>query len=223
MRRWRIVYFDDQIDLIDCMKDVLADRFNLEGTTDLSQFETHLVTNPDLILIDVHMPVMSGYELYYKIQKSSFYNDCPIMFISGDVSPENELKSHMLGADDFLPRSLELSELSARLVNKIKLHRRNSLKITVENLSLDLELFCIFLNEQRISLTLNELKILGVILRLFPKTFTKEHLIEKIWGDEPIKPGNVNAHLSVLNSKLKDWPYEIKCKKDQILVVKKVY
>lgn len=221
MKRWRVIYFDDQIDQIECLKDVLEDRFNLTGTTDLSKFEEFLETNPDLILLDVHMPGINGYELYYKIQDSSFYNDCPIMFISGDESSENELKSHLLGADDFLSRGLELSELSARLVNKIKLHRRNSLKISVENLTLDLEIFSVLLDGNKVPLTLNEFKILGVILRQFPKVCTKDLIIVKVWGDESIKPGNVNAHLSVLNSKLKNWVYEVKCKKDQILVVKK--
>lgn len=221
MRRWKLVYFDDDQNQIEVLKEVLADRFRLEGTHDLEKFEEYLETNPDLVLIDVHMPVVSGYELYYKIQQSAYYNGCPMMFISGDTSPENELKSHLLGANDFLSRELELSELAARIVNKIKLYKGTSLKFAVDNLSIDLEMFCAYVDDEMVSLTLNELKILSIILRHFPKVYSRDAIISKVWGDELIKPGTVNAHLSVLNSKLKNWTYELKFKKDQVLVVKK--
>lgn len=143
------------------------------------------------------------------------------MFISDDSNPESQIKSYLLGVDDFLLRDLELSELSARLVNKIKLHRRTALKITIGNLSLDLEKFCVFLDGEMVALSLNELRILGVILRSYPKVCTRNNVISKIWGSEPIKPSTINAHMSILNSKLKSWNYELKCKRDQLLVVKK--
>ncbi|HLT22975.1 MAG TPA: response regulator [Bacteriovoracaceae bacterium] len=221
MRRWRIVYFDDNECQIDVLKDTLCDRFNLTGTSDISKYEELLEQNPDLILIDVHMPGIDGFELFELVKKSHHYNDCPIVFISGDISPENQLKSHKLGADDFLTRDLELSELSARLVNKIKLHRRSALKITIDNLSLDLEMFCVYVNEDTISLTLNELKVLGVILRKFPKVCNRATILNQVWGAGPVKPAIVNSHMSVLNSKLRDWTYELKFKKDQVFVVKK--
>lgn len=221
MRRWKLVYFDDDKNQIEVLKEVLSDRFRLEGTHDPDRFEEFIQTNPDLILIDVHMPVVSGYELYCKIQNSPYYNGCPLMFISGDTSPENTLKSHQLGANDFLSRDLELSELGARIANKIKLYRKSALKISIDNLCLDLEMFCAYVDDQMISLTLNEIKILGVILRNFPKVYTRDAIISKIWGEELVKPGTVNAHLSVLNSKLKNWTYELKFKRDEVLVLKK--
>lgn len=218
MTRWKILYFDDDINLIEVLKENLSDRFNVTGTNDIASYERYLDSNPNLILIDVHMPQINGYELYYRIHKSSKYNGCPIMFISGDPSPENLLKSFQLGADDFLARDLELSEMSARLVNKIKHHRRTTLKITVFNLTLDLEMFCVYVNDEMISLTLNELKILGVILRSYPKICSRPILIEKVWGTEPVKPSTVNAHMSSLNSKLREWTHELRSKKDQIMV-----
>jgi len=221
VRRWRIVYFDDNECQIDVLKDTLQDRFNLIGTSVLSNFETYLKQNPDLILIDVHMPEIDGFELYELVKKSNHYNECPIVFISGDISNENQLRSHQLGADDFLTRDLELSELSARLVNKIKLHRRSALRITVDNLSLDLEMFCVYIDDKMISLTLNELKVLGVILRNFPKVCNRATILNQVWGSGPVKPTIVNSHMSTLNAKLRGWTYELKFKKDQVFAVKK--
>ena len=221
--RWRVVYFDDIPDQIECLQDVLVDQFDIRGTHDVLQFEKYLETNPHLILLDVHMPVMNGYELYAKIQNSPYYNGCPILFISGDVSPENQLKSHQLGASDFLTRDLGIDELAARLINKIQLHQRSALKLSIGNLDLDLEMFCVYIDGAMISLTLNELKILGVILRAYPQICTRDSVMEKIWGDDSVKPSTVNTHMSVLNNKLKDWQYELKFKRDHILVVEKDY
>lgn len=221
MRRWKILYFDDDINQIEALKDLLADRFNVSGTDDVSSFERYLDANPDLILIDIHMPLINGYELFYKITQSPMYNGCPMMFISGDPSPENRLKSFQVGADDFLSRDLEISELAARIVNKIKLHRSTTLKITVSNLTLDLEMFCVYINDKMISLTLNELKVLGVILRNYPKACSRGLVMEKVWGAEAIKPSTVNAHMSSLNSKLREWSHELRSKKDQVFVLPK--
>ena len=219
--RWKIVYFDDVPDQIELLQDLLSDRFKIVGTHEVLHFEKYLETNPNLILLDVHMPVISGYELYDRIQNSPVYNGCPILFISGDISPENQLKSHQLGASDFLSRDLGVEEIAARLTNKIHLHQRSALKLTVANLELDLEMFCVHVDGKIVSLTLNELKILGVILRSYPKLCTRDSIIEKIWGDDSVKPSTVNAHMSVLNTKLKDWQYELKFKREHILVVDK--
>lgn len=221
MRRWRVVYFDDDINQVESLRDYLSSRLNISGTNDISSYERYLETNPDLILIDVHMPFVSGFSLYEKIKSSPHYNGCPLMFISGDISPENKLKSFQIGADDFIPRDLEESEFCARLINKIRSFRNTALKMTIDNLTLDLENFTVLVNDKVIAVTLNELKVLGVILRSYPKVCARTSLIKKIWGEEAIKPSTVNAHMSSLNSKLREWSYELKFKRDEILVVLK--
>lgn len=221
MKRWRVVYFDDDINQVESLSDYLSSRLSLTGTNDLASFERYLETNPDLILLDVHMPMMSGFELYEKIKSSPLYNGCPMMFISGDISPENKLKSYQLGAEDFIPRDLEESEFAARIINKIKNFRNSTLKITVANLTLDLEHFTVSVNDKAVPVTLNELKLLGAILRAYPKVCTRSMIIKKIWGEETIKPSTVNAHMSSLNSKLREWSYELKFKRDEIFVALK--
>ena len=217
--KWTLIYFDDQPHNIQCMTDFLSDKFEVVGSTDPTTYAAILNKHqPHAFLLDVHMPVMDGYDLYQKIVEHPGYNGCPIIFISGDLSDENRMKSHDKGAIDFLPRSLKPEEIATRVVSKVKLHMQTSLKLTVGNLTMDLESLKVYINGHIIDLTLLEMRILGTLLRSYPTNITRGELLQKIWGEENIKPGTINTHITNLKPKIKDWEYSIKSKSEKILI-----
>ena len=67
------------------------------------------------------MPIINGHVLYKSITENPFYNGCPIIFISGDQSDENKLRSYNKGEIDFLPRDLKVEVIVARIMNKVKM------------------------------------------------------------------------------------------------------
>lgn len=217
--KWTLLYFDDQIQNIDCMKELLSPEFNVIGSHDATTYLDHLEqNNPHIILLDVHMPVIDGHELYKKITENPLYNGCPVIFISGDQSDENKIKSLEGGGIDFLSRDLKTEELVARLKNKIKFFLDRSTALTLGNLKVDVVAMKASINEKTIDLTLLELRMLSSILRYYPQPLTRQDMIRKVWGRDSVKPGTVNTHLTNLKPKLEDWDHQIKVREENILI-----
>lgn len=220
--KWNLVYFDDQIANIECFRDLLVDDFNVIGSTDATSY-SHLLQEhyPHAILIDVHMPILDGHTLYNKISDHPLYNGCPVIFISGDQSDENKIKSYAGGGIDFLPRDLRAEEIIVRLTNKIKFFLQRSTKLGLGNLEVDVQTMKASVAGKNVDLTLLEFRMLSHILRTYPDTLTRQDLIMKVWGNDSVKPGTINTHLTNLKPKIEAWDFQIKVREDNLLVVRK--
>lgn len=219
--KWTLVYFDDQIQNIECYRELLSEQFNVIGCYDGTAFPAILqANNPHAILLDVHMPVLDGHSLYKKIIEHPLYNGCPVIFISGDQSDENKLKSYAEGGIDFLPRDLNPEEVIVRLSNKIKYYLSRVNHFELGTLKVDMEMMRATLNDKQVEITLFELRVLNSILRPYPESITRAELVMKVWGNDSVKLGTINTHLSNLKNKLRHWDYEIKIRDENILIKK---
>lgn len=220
--KWTLLYFDDQIQNIEAFKEFLSEKFNVIGCNDATQFGSLLEeNNPHIILLDVHMPILDGHALYKSISEHPLYNGCPIIFISGDQSDENKLRSFEKGGIDFLPRDLKIEEIAIRLVNKAKLFSQISTSLELGNLTVDVKSMKSTIAGKNVDLTLLELRMLSNILRSYPQTLTRAELIQKVWGTNSVKVGTINTHLTNLKPKIECWNHQIKVREENIIVQKK--
>lgn len=220
--KWTLLYFDDQIQNIEAFKELLSEKFNVIGCNDATQFGSMLEeNNPHIILLDVHMPILDGHALYKSISEHPLYNGCPVIFISGDQSDENKLRSFEKGGIDFLPRDLKTEEIAIRLVNKAKLFSQISTSLELGNLTVDVKSMKSTIAGKNVDLTLLELRMVSNILRSYPQTLTRAELIQKVWGTHSVKVGTINTHLTNLKPKIEGWNYQIKVREENIIVQKK--
>jgi DNA-binding response OmpR family regulator len=220
--KYTLLYFDDQLANIECFKELLSEEFEVLGSQDTSLFPNFLEeNNPHAILLDVHMPVLDGHALYQKIIAHPLYNDCPVIFISGDESDENVMKSLLGGGIDFFPRHLSTEEIIIRIKNKVKFFLERSTVLEAGNMELDLNSMKASVAGESLDLTLLEFRILSWILRYFPNFLKREEMILKVWGKESVKPGTINTHLTNLKPKIEKWDYRIRFKGENIIVQKK--
>lgn len=216
--KYNLVYFDDQIQNLECYQALLKDNFNVIGCHNNKNYaEVLKVNRPHALMIDLHMPEVDGIELFRMIHDCDYYNGCPIFFISGDISTESRLKTFETGGIDFFERNLTQEEISTRLMNKIKFFLQGSSVLELGNLKLDTYLYIAQVNNKNVDLTLLEMRLLGLILRSPSNVISKKELIEKIWDSET-KEGKVYVHLSNLGQKLWSWDHQIKVKGDVISV-----
>lgn len=218
--KWKIVYFDDQPLNIVCYQEFLKDQFNIIGVSDSTSY-LDVIKNegPHLYLIDVHMPVMDGHTLGQKIQDHPLYNGCPIIYISGDETIENKIKSYQRGGADFISRHLSPEEVMIRIMNKVKFFVENSGYFQLGNLDLDMKSLVVRINHEAIDLTLIELRLLAHVLRAYPQILTREILLQEIWQDDSVKPGTINTHLTHLKSKIQKWDHQIKVREENVLIL----
>ncbi|MCC6566079.1 MAG: response regulator transcription factor [Chloroflexi bacterium] len=140
---------------------------------------------PDIVLLDVNMPQMDGWEMCHRLREMS---DVPILFLAASASSEDVVRGLELGADDFIAKPFDPQELLAR----IKAHlRRAPRSAPSEEMAFDDGDFRVnFLNrevyvrDQLCHLTPKEFNLLGILVRNAGRVVAREDLVRQAWGEE---------------------------------------
>lgn len=205
-----IAYLDDDFQNLNFYKEFLSTHFEVETFHSQNDLMNTVKTKFfDCFILDINMPGMSGFEVFEAIRAVPDLVKTPVFLITTSPSDEVKIKSYKNGAADFFDRFIRKEELIARLEARINDFRNTRSQISVGNLLIDFHKVECYLNRERIVLTLIEFKILAYILKIFPKKYTKDELVNAIWGKEIVSSNTLNTHLSNLRTKLADWGYEI--------------
>lgn len=171
------------------------------GTEALLLLESH---SPDLILLDLMLPGMSGEELI-KFKK---INDIPVIVVSAKADVENKVNLLLGGAADYVTKPFELKELLARI--KLRLRgtecHADSGFIEAGDLHLDLNLCSCFVCGNELKLTRTELSILKVLMLNAPNVVTKSVMLDKISFETPdCVESSLKVHISNIRKKLRNY------------------
>lgn len=161
--------------------------------------------NIDLVIVDIMMPRINGFELIKKIRVDS---NLPIMILSAKTEIPDKIFGLEIGADDYITKPFDALEVTARVkANLRRFYNLNSdnkppkIEIIVRNLVLDTEQCVLFRDDERIDLTSVEYKLLKLFMESPGRVFTKEQIFETAWGEDYIVDDNV---IRVSISKLRD-------------------
>lgn len=160
----------------------------------------------DIILIDIMMPEMNGWDLCRAIRKNS---DVPIIMVTAREQKEDIVKGLKLGADDYITKPFDEEELLARME---ALLRRISTanKIEVNGLLWNEDEFELSFNNKPIKLTPKEFTMLGYLMKKPNQVYTREQLIELIWGYESQTDGRtVDSHVRNIRDKIRQVGFPI--------------
>lgn len=181
----KILVIDDEAAIRDLVELVLR-RENYQvktvenGAAGLLEVDTFC---PDLVLLDLMLPDYSGYDLCKEIVKKS---SIPIIMLSAKTETIDKVLGLELGAEDYITKPFDNRELLARI--KVVLRRyeqpqeNTSNQLVCGELTLDLERKTVLKNGQQISLTSKEFKILEALAQRSKKVFTRDELLEIVWG-----------------------------------------
>jgi DNA-binding response OmpR family regulator len=150
-----------------------------DGVEALSKLDSVKV---DLAVIDVMMPNMDGWELCRELRATL---DIPILMLTAKAETSQKLKGFQLGTDDYLVKPFEPLELVARVSALLKRYRiATSQTIQIGELSMDRKTFEVTVNGESLSLPLKEFELLFKLASYPGRTFSREQLIEDIWGND---------------------------------------
>ncbi len=199
-----VTIVDDVKDNLKSYNELLSPTFNLELIQNPIELLTFLSKNStDLIILDLHMPNINGFELYEKFKTT--HPEVPVIFLSGDPSEESVIKGLNLGADDFIVKPVSLRELVARIKNKISL-KQNSAQaedvIVFDGFKLHCEMQMAELNNEKIQLTPIEFKLIQLLAKNPNKVFSREYITNLLWPNIHVQNQNIDTHLSNLRKKL---------------------
>jgi DNA-binding response OmpR family regulator len=155
----------------------------------------------DLILADVMMEKMDGYELVKEIRKVS---DVPVIFVSAKNEDNDRILGLNLGADAYITKPFNPLEVLAYINALFRRLSSNNKNILIGDIKLDLETYQVYKKDKLLNLTTAEIKILALLMKNPGKVFTKYQLYENINNNLGDDDNTIMVHISNLRSKLDD-------------------
>ena len=156
---------------------------------------------PDAIVLDVMLPKVDGIALVPMFRKLT---EAPIVMLSAKTETADKIAGLNGGADDYVSKPFEMTELTARLetaLRRPKLAQPTSIRFS--DLAIDLETRIATRGEKRIALSAREYDLLVTLLRNPNRVFTRDQLLDQVWGATHfVGPGAVETYISYLRAKI---------------------
>jgi DNA-binding response OmpR family regulator len=198
----KILLVDDETRMLDLLSLYLTPKgYNCIKMTSalaaIRYLETH---KADMILLDVMMPEMDGWEACKEIRKNW---DIPIIMLTARSEKIDVVKGLKMGADDYISKPFDEEELIARIEAILRRKKGKSGTIAFNGLNLKEDSFEVSYNDKQVPLTPKEFSLLGLFLQNRNKVFTREHLLGTIWGyTAETEDRTVDSHVRNLREKL---------------------
>lgn len=157
----------------------------------------------DLVILDIMMPNMDGWELCREIRKQY---DIPLLMLTAKGDTTQKVKGFELGTDDYLVKPFEPAELVVRVKALLKRYRiAISQTLQIGGLMMDRNTYEVLVENRRVELPLKEFELLFKLASYPGKTFSREQLIEDIWGfDYEGTDRTVDVHINRLRERFPD-------------------
>lgn len=201
-----ILIVDDDININNMIKETLS-KTGYNCTQAFSGSEAVLVMNIkefDLVILDLMLPGMTGEAVLNELKER--YN-VPVIIISAKDELDTKVDLLLMGAEDYLTKPFELKELEARVQVCLRRGKKENDSILLYGeITLDKKNHEVKINDNLISLTRQEFKILELLISCPKKVFTKQEIYDYAWDDyyEGVDK-TINVHISNIRSKIKKY------------------
>ena len=166
----------------------------------------------DLILLDVMLPKLTGFEVCQQIRE---FSNVPIIMLTAKSEDMDKILGLEYGADDYITKPFNILEVKARI--KAIMRRmgtkedknKNSSVIVISDMKLDRESRRVFIQEKEVNLTTKEFEVLELLVMNPGKVYSRESLLKIIWGEDyPGDVRTVDVHIRRLREKIESNPSE---------------
>lgn len=216
----RILIVDDDENIADLIslyltKECFDNKIVYDGESAIESFKTY---NPDLILLDLMLPGVDGYEVCREVRKLS---NVPIIMLSAKGETFDKVLGLELGADDYIIKPFDSKELVARVKAVLRRFNKPSSPskdldtepdqvgeyVLYPDLIVNLSNYSVVYKGEKVDMPPKELELLYFLASHPNQVFTREQLLDHIWGYEYIgDTRTVDVHIKRLREKIKDHP-----------------
>ena len=170
--------------------------------------ETINKNDPDILILDIMMPHINGFELCKMIRKES---NKPIIILSARGEADDKVKGIDLGADDYLSKPFEARELVARMHSLLRRTQKGSASESDQNFEVDQQRLEVSLNGSLLDLTTKEFELMDLFIKNPGTIFSRDEIIKEIKGiDAHLFSRSIDILISRLRHKIEDDPKEPK-------------
>ncbi|MDC0118426.1 response regulator transcription factor [Schleiferiaceae bacterium] len=206
-----ILLVDDEPDILEIISyNLKAEGYKVKtASSGREGVEKAKKVRPDLILLDVMMPEMDGIEACEQIRKTPGLEHTIIAFLTARGEDYSQVAGFEVGADDYIAKPVKPKVLTSRL--KALLRRRplepatSEERTTLGDMVIDIERYHIEIKGKVVELPRKEFELLGLLASKPGKVFTRDEIMDRIWGTQVIVGGRtIDVHIRKLREKIGD-------------------
>ena len=199
-----ILIIDDDQEIRTLLAKHLSSMYNLIHADSAEQGMPIAETKrPDLIILDLELPGINGYEFCSQFRNHPFLSDTPIVILSSKKGSNAHTMAYKLGADNYLEKPFDVSELMAMIEAILKRQKSSSKKI-INNLEIDLSSHTVTIHDKQIEFTPKEFKILAFLVGHEEEVISRERLLNMIWGDAHVTDRVIDNHITSIRKKISE-------------------
>jgi DNA-binding response OmpR family regulator len=212
MIRHRVLIVEDEQDIAGLIKHTLERGGEAEaqivGSGDAA-LKAVTERPPDLIILDLNLPVVSGMEVCRILRASADVPQVPIIMLTARTSEDDRVSGLDHGADDYVTKPFSLRELSARVRAVLRRGRTadetRAISYRGDHLFADFDAVAIAVDGTAVRLTRREFELLRYLVQNKNRVVSRDRLLERVWGYERlVETRSVDVHVGRLRSKLRD-------------------
>jgi len=187
--------------------------FDCEGFLEPVSFLKRLENKmPNLIMLDLMLPIMSGYDILSKLKEDDRFKDIPVIILSAKFKEEDIVKGLDMGASDYITKPFGISELIARIkANLRKVSDSENKLYKLRDFILDSKEHKLFYKTTEIPIRIKEYELLKYLLDNLGKTVSRQELFKEVWGEScMVETRTIDVHITSLRKKIlsfTDEPY----------------
>ena len=173
-----------------------------DGGQGLEQFRSE---KPDLVLLDIMMPVMDGYAVCHAIRAES---SVPIIMLTAKGETDDKVGGLKAGADDYITKPFQMREVLARIEAVLRRSdctpaEKNSRRLSFENMVIDMDAFELIINGKKVDTPPKEMELLFYLASSPNRVYTRNQLLDEVWGFDYFGDSRtVDVHVKRLREKL---------------------
>ena len=204
-----ILIVDDEEDIVE----LLAYNLEREGYQIAKAYDGHQAlkyireNQPDLVILDLMLPGVNGFEICRLIRKKPETEGMPIIMLTAKTDSVDKIMGLEIGADDYMTKPFNVRELLARVRSVLRrweapANPENSVdKISLPGLEVNFRTYEVTAEGEKIDLGPTELKLLQFFVMHPGRVYTREQLLDHVWGNESfVEPRTVDVHISRLRA-----------------------
>jgi len=210
----KILLVDDEEDIIEFLRyNLIQEGFQIITAHNGSEALQKVNEKPDLIILDVMMPKMNGYEVFSKIKENHLLRNIPVIFLTAKSSELDEIHALNLGADDFIQKPISTKKIIARV--KANLRKVGKFSDSVSNfkkeivigpIKINVEQFKVLIDGNEVFLPKKEFELLSYLASKPGTVFSRDQILKDLWGDDVyVIDRTIDVHIRKIREKLGEY------------------
>jgi two-component system, OmpR family, alkaline phosphatase synthesis response regulator PhoP len=210
----KILLVDDEKDIVEFIKyNLEKENYEVITAYDGEDALEKMPQHPDLVILDILMPKLTGYEVCKKIKADADYHNIPIIFLTAKTSEIDEILGLELGASDYIKKPISPQQLMARVKSNLRKFENKELSglepnkqiYKIKGLTIDTEKYIVKVNNIEKLFPKKEFDLLCFLVKNRGKIFNRESLLQNVWGmNAYVDARTVDVHIRKIREKLGD-------------------